>query len=592
MKPAPASRKAAPRKRSAAPAFVPPPGSDDNGPAPIDRHFATLVVELHGAPFPELEAAAQSLSAWRGAGHSCMPLEALGVPGLADTLRSSPVVGAPGDHRPLILDREHRLYLQRYWACENTLARAIRSRLGPPPPGLDPTLLAKSLARYFPGAGPDDLQQKAVAAAATGRFAVITGGPGTGKTRTVVALLAVLIEQFQAQGRTPRIALAAPTGKAAARLTQSISETAAALALPPQVRALLPGEAATVHRLLGNIPGSSAFRHNAGRPLPLDLLIVDEASMADLLLMAALFEALGPQTRVVLLGDKDQLASVEAGYVLGDICQPPPGTPNSAPLHGRIVELRKNYRFKDDSAIHRLSTLVNSGDADGVLRLLGEGTDPALRFAPTPAPAAMAAALRQPLQEGFRACLTENDPRAALARLNDFRILCALRQGPCGVAGLNRMAEHLLAQAGLIHPGQTHYHGRPVIILQNAYDLNLFNGDTGLILRDPEAGGQLRAFFLDSKGALQRLLPTRLPEHESVFAMTVHKSQGSEFRRLLFVLPERDTPVASRELVYTALTRAREAVTLWAPEAVLAAAIARTTARTSGLRSALWLEPA
>jgi exodeoxyribonuclease V alpha subunit len=290
-----------------------------------------------------------------------------------------------------------------------------------------------------------------------------------------------------------------------------------------------------------------------------------------------------PETaRVVLLGDKDQLASVEAGNVLGDICAPSA----ASPLRAHIVELRRNRRFADDSGIQRLSQCVNAGDAEGALALLEEKHRD-ISASPLPAPALLGEALRERVLAGWRAALETDDPRAALEHFGAFRILCALRRGPFGVANLNRLAEQTLAEAGLIEPGETFYRGRPVLITSNDYTLHLFNGDVGLLLPDPEARGELRAWFLDAAGALRRILPARLPEHETAFAMTVHKSQGSEFRRVLLVLPDRDTPVATRELVYTGMTRAREAVELWHHEPVLRAAIARRTERHSGLRDAL-----
>jgi exodeoxyribonuclease V alpha subunit len=435
----------------------------------------------------------------------------------------------------------------------------------------------------FAGSGAED-QRLAAQTAIKQNLTVITGGPGTGKTRTVVVLLALLVEQFAASGRLPRIALAAPTGKAGARLKEAIRTTAEELKLPEAIRTALPDEATTLHRLLGTLPDSPYFRHDASRPLPVDVVIVDEASMVDLALMAKLFDAVPPAARLILLGDKDQLASVEAGYVLGDICQAAeaPG----APLHRHIVELRKNYRFRERSGIQQLSGCVNAGDAAGAFAELTRDHED-VASAELPAAGALAQALRTPVLAGFRSYLEAATPEEALQHFSRFRILAALRRGPFGVENLNRAAEQILAEAALIQADAPQYHGRPIIIRQNEPNLRLFNGDVGLLLRDEAAGGDLRAFFLDAEGALRRFLPGRLPAHETAFAMTVHKSQGSEFQRVLLVLPDREHPVCTRELVYTGLTRARQHVELWYREPALRNAIARRTVRTSGLQDAL-----
>ena len=540
---------------------------------PLDAHFAALMLRLHGGPHEVLERAARIVSAGRAAGHICVPFESE-----AEALRTARVVGAPGEFKPLILDARGRLYLHRYWEYEAQLAAAIRARIGVDAP-CDAALLKRGLDRLFGNAAKtQDWQREAVETAVRRRFSVITGGPGTGKTWTLVAVLALLHEQFAARDAKLRVRLAAPTGKAAARMKESIQRTLETDPRFVECRALLDQEATTLHRLLGTIPDSPYFRHDANRPLAVDAVIVDEASMVDLALMAKLFAAIPPTASVLLLGDKDQLASVEAGNVLGDICH--------APLSGHIVELRENRRFAEDSGIRQLSSLVNAGDADGALAVLAENR-PDISTHGLPAPSDLSAVLRESVLAGYRACLEAEDPVTALTALNSFRILCALRRGPYGVENLNRLAEQALAEAGLIEPTAEHYRGRPVLITANDYQLHLFNGDVGMLLPDPEAGGELRAWFLDAAGGLRRILPARLPAHETVFAMTVHKSQGSEFRRVLLILPDRDTPVATRELLYTAITRARESVELWHEAPILRAAIARRTERSSGLRDAL-----
>lgn len=598
-------------RRSHSSKIIAPPGAEEIEFSAIDRHFARLMVELNGTASPELERAAQLVSAWREAGHICLPLESVGMEELDAKLRETRVVGRPGEAKPLILDARHRLYLQRYWHYEDSLAHAIAARLDMAP-GVDEKLLADGLERFF---GPNHVvnwQRRAAMTAVKKNFCVVTGAPGTGKTRTVVIILALLIEQFRARGKAIRIALAAPTGKAAARLKEAIQTTADILQIEAATRLAIPSDVTTLHRLLGTIPNSPYFRHHASRPLASDAVIIDEASMVDLALMANLVSALRDDARLILLGDKDQLASVEAGSVLGDICHAPREAISKAPIRDHIVELKTNYRFRDDSGIHRLSTLVNAGQPEEALAFLQNGPHPDVIGLPLPLAEALAPAVKDRVAGGkkvgsnpdrrkevpprdaaeavgFGDYLETTDPRAALLRFDTFRILCAVRRGPFGTENLNHLVEETLAAEGLIRPESgLFYHGRPVLVLRNDAQLKLFNGDVGLILADPDAGGELRAFFLDTGGDVRRLPPARLPAHETVFAMTVHKSQGSEFERVLFVLPDRESPVVSRELIYTAITRASKAVEIWFRDTVLRAGIVRTIERSSGLGEALW----
>ena len=361
-----------------------------------------------------------------------------------------------------------------------------------------------------------DLQEVAAKKAVTSDFTVITGGPGTGKTWTVMRILALLLEQ--PGGEKLRIALAAPTGKAAARLTESVRAVSETFA------------ATTIHRLLGYLPGSPYFRHDAENPLSFDVVIVDEASMVDLALMAKLVAAVPPEARLILLGDRDQLASVEAGSVLADICAAAESAAPNEPLHGAVVALRRNYRFAETGGIYRVSIAINSGDTEAAIAALQEGWRRS-RMAAATRCAQTGRCLAPTDRDRFRAFLKTDDPLEALAHLQKFRILCAVRQGPFGVENLNAVAEEVLADAGLLAPRRGWYRGQPIMITQNDYNLALFNGDSGIILPDPGAGGELRAFFLSAEGRLRRFLPSRLPAHETAFAITVHKSQGSEFRK-------------------------------------------------------------
>jgi exodeoxyribonuclease V alpha subunit len=427
-------------------------------------------------------------------------------------------------------------------------------------------------------------------------------------------ILALFIEQ--AAGPKLRIKLAAPTGKAAARLQESLRSAKAELNCDALVKAQLPEEASTIHRLLGSLPNSATFRHNADNPLAADVVIVDEASMVGLPLMAKLVEAVPKSARLILLGDKDQLASVEAGAVLGDICNAgfkrelsrefaadyenlagssrcddrtaQRAVPTNDALADCIVELQKNYRFGEAGRIYQLSQAINSGDAADALAVIGQpgsGNGP-ISWRHLPKAADLKEELKPIVLEHFAPCFEGNDAELILRQLEKFRILCAVRHGTYGVKSLNRLVEEILREAGFIQTDADWYAGRPVMITRNDYGLKLFNGDIGVAL--PDANGALRVFFRGEGGAIRPVSPLRLPEHETVYAMTVHKSQGSEFENVLLILPDRENPVLTRELIYTGLTRASGGVRLWLCEEIFRAAIARRVERASGLREALW----
>ncbi|BEH10484.1 MULTISPECIES: exodeoxyribonuclease V subunit alpha [Geobacter] len=584
----------------------------------IDACFADFLCRLAGGRNDDLHRAAMHASAAVGAGHVCLHLdEAFGSNGaaLAATLRALPVVGPPGGRTPLILDERSRLYLYRYWNYEYLVAEFIKQKSAKLRPVSLP-LLRAGIDRIFGPKGDDavDWQRVAAAAAVRSGFCVISGGPGTGKTSTVVSILALLLEQAGEEGTG--IALAAPTGKAAARLGDSIRDARQRLAAVTPVAERIPGQVSTIHRLLGVIPGSVRFRHNRHNPLPHRVVVVDEASMVPLPLMARLMEALAPSARLILLGDRDQLASVEAGAVLGDICDTgrahrfsapfrefirdaageeiegeaggegngQPGTPADS-----LVILRRNYRFGAASAIGAASAAVNEGDGDRLMALVsGEGMDGGVALRPVPPAERLAGALAESVVAGYGEYLRQTDPEQALICFDRFRVLGAVRQGEYGVQGLNRAIERVLARQGLIDADRVWYPGRPVMVTVNDYGLGLFNGDIGLVVADPAFSGGLAVCFPAPGGGVRRLSPARLPAHETVFAMTVHKSQGSEFDRILLVLPPFDSPVLTRELVYTGLTRARTGAVIWADEEILRSAAARRSERRSGLREALW----
>lgn len=593
---------------------------------------------LSAADRARLADAARALSLATSAGHVCTDVaawrRALPEPptaaDLAALLRRSGVVGtpdAPGTC-PLILDApqppdadapEGRLYLHRHFDLERRLAARVAAAATAAPLPVDEAA-ARALRALFgaPAGDAPDWQQVGAALALTRRLTVISGGPGTGKTTTVVNLLAALL----AQSPDARIALAAPTGKAAARMTEAIR--ARARALDPAIAARLPAEGSTIHRLLGW--GPEGFRHGADDHLPIDALVVDEASMLDLALATQLLEAVPLVARIVLLGDKDQLAAVEAGSVFADLSadptlsegcrdqlatlcavpavqlQPPPAARRTS-LADTALWFTRNYRFAADSGIGRLAVQVRDGLADEALATLRAARDDAAELADVrwiaddgEAPAAGTLAT---LWEGYAAYLAalRHDPTdvaAVTEAFGRFRVLCALRQGPRGTDAANATLTHALRSAlandgrlGAAAGGRSPWWpGRPVMVQRNDHGLRLFNGDIGLALPDVTgATDELRVYFPSAAepGGFRAVAPARLPSHDTAFAMTVHKSQGSEFEHALVLLPARRSPVCTRELLYTGITRARAQVTLVAGADAVRAATAAPTRRQGGL---------
>ncbi|MCT8274585.1 exodeoxyribonuclease V subunit alpha [Xanthomonas translucens] len=533
---------------------------------------------------------------------------------------------------PLVL--EHGLlYLRRYREYERRLAQGLRRLAAQPLPPFDVTTVAPLFAKLFPlpsategsprgregarsaGEGtsaadhPTDHQAQAAALALRRALLLVTGGPGTGKTTTIARLLLLRIAQAQATGgAAPRIALAAPTGRAAERMAESLrAAVTRALdhGIDPALAAALPAGASTLHRLLGVIPDLPRFRFDADNPLPFDLIVVDEASMVDLPLMCKLVEAVADGTQLILLGDADQLPSVEAGDVLaailqaagpGDALQPDdaqalhpllghtPSDTHSGGLAGHRVHLLRGYRQAQGFALAPLADAVRAGDADTALALLRSGDLAGVHFHEDSEDPL--AARRDALLAHWRALADADDPAAALRDAARLRLLTAVRAGAQGARGLNARIEHLLADSGAgarrLGAASPWFHGRLLLITENSYRHGLFNGDVGICLRD--AQGALVAWFEgEGDGQVRGFHPAALPAHESAFAMTVHKAQGSEFDDVWLQLPTRDARVLSRELVYTGITRARRTLHLAASEAVLRGALARHAARISGL---------
>jgi exodeoxyribonuclease V alpha subunit len=339
-------------------------------------------------------------------------------------------------------------------------------------------------------------------------------------------------------------------------------------------------EARTIHRLLGYGGRNRDFRHDSSRPLACDVVIVDEASMIDLLLMHSLLDAIPPHARLVLVGDKDQLASVDAGFVYGDLCE---AAKAAGALRGVAVELTKNWRFREHPGIEALASAVRAGDGDAAAAALA---DPQLKDATRSDPPADAREIVRQLDDEIAAVVTATNADGALAALSRFRLLCATNRGAYGVETLNHAIERHLRERGLVD-GADWYRGRPVLVTANDYNVGLFNGDVGVCF--PDADRHMRVWFPTTDGTLRAIAPASLPPHVTAWAMTVHKSQGSEFDRVVVVLPpERDSSrLLSRELVYTAITRARERVTILGTERTLCAAIERSASRASGLRDRL-----
>lgn len=565
----------------------------------LDSCFADFIVRITDGADDHLWLAAAMASAFNARGHVCLHLPAVAgceikpVPPEEETLRFPAVetmrdaltrcnsVGVPGAFTPLVLDSEDRLYLHRSWNAERRVAAGILSRCSAPV--LDNTLFAAALERYFPGGEQEgDLQRAAAEAALRSQFAVISGGPGTGKTTTVARIMALLIAA--AGGNPCRILLAAPTGKAAMRLQQSLAKVYARLSLTDELHAELPRTVSTVHRLLGMTGSGQGVRHNPDDPLPCDVLVVDEASMIDLPLMAAILEALPASARVILLGDRDQLASVEAGAVLADICA---GGEGAEPSRCRpaVVQLTKSYRFRDDSGIGLLSRYINAGDADGALDLLFSGGCSDVCWRPLPEAGSFGELFSAAVAEGYAAFAHAASPLEALSVLDRFRVLVPHREGRHGVAGLNRLVEAALHSRRDGTAMGTAY--KPVMVGANNYDLGLFNGDTGV--GSAESDGEQAVFFPIGEGAdVRRISALRLPYLEAAYALTVHKSQGSEYDSVLLVLPDMISGVLSRELLYTAVTRARHRVEIWCGQEIFRNTVERRTERYSGLQSLLW----
>jgi exodeoxyribonuclease V alpha subunit len=541
----------------------------------LDVDFAGLIERLAGPNGAAVTVPAALLSALRRRGHVCMELNRAPAEWFAAafgeeppegfdaskpwTLRAGqfPILGHPGEPAPLIVDAG-RLFLHRFWTCRRDLADIVRSRAAiPPQPPSD--AIRQALNETFPDPHHAD-QRHAAEAIASRRVVLITGGPGTGKTTAVIRAVRVLTEM---EAAAPRVAFAAPTGKAVARIREAVR--AANMNLDGATFS-------TLHRLLRIHPVTGRPAVDATHRLGVDRVIVDEASMVDLELMARLVRAVPPDVPLALIGDMDQLASVAPGSVFRDLCDGL--TTRGGPAADAVVRLSRNFRFDESSGIGRLARAINRGDADTACAIATEGR-PDVELRAPPDARGLGRALRARAAESWASLRDAASPSAALAALTEFRILAAHRVGPWGV-------ERISADLAILRGGERG-DGAPFMITANDPYADLYNGDTGVWWRE---GSDLSA-VVETDGALRSLPAARLPPHEPAWALTVHKSQGSEYDHVLLVLPDRDSPLLTRELIYTAVTRARRRVEIWGDPRILAGAIARRTARMGSLAGAL-----
>ena len=531
-------------------------------------------------------------------GHVCLNLVRVGELGMGldeilpdsvalwvTKLRESHLVGKAGDLTPLVLTDSGLLYLYRYWQAEHQVAVLIRERLKSVALQ-DETLLKQYIANWTSSQPELDWQKVAVLMALTRQFCVISGGPGTGKTTIVIRLL----EAFSNQDKTLRVALAAPTGKAAARMQQAI-------AMVRQDSSKEDVLAKTVHRLLGITPNNEQGKYNAENPLAVDVLIVDEASMIDILLMSKILKALPKTARLILLGDSKQLASVDSGAVLADLCrayagfsecfaegvlrltgQALPSVKATSLMADTVVILKHSYRFDKQSEIGQLAQSIQAGDSDKFINVLMRAGD-TIWWQKKMDKATIVKRVMKLYFTFFEAIKTQQDPLTCMQLFEKTQVLCALNNGAESVDSVNSLIEQALAkQSWRTHQG--FYHGRPIMVMKNDYSQGLFNGDTGLVMNNDQ--GVLAACFLDNR--MLRWVPlNRLPAHETAYAMTVHKSQGSEFEEVCIILPEQATALLTRELLYTAITRAKVKISLIATESILIQALTSQQDREMGL---------
>ncbi len=583
---------------------------------PIDLHAAIFLSRLSPEKSckPDQLIIAALVSHAIGMGHVCLPLKSIAGKTIFKTIKPYKIpdidilrkiliqwsaVGEPGGKTPLILDSDNRLYFLRYYNYQHTISQDLLTR-NKAIEDVDHPHAKQLINRLFPDTSILDGQRLAATLSLFKRLVIISGGPGTGKTHTVARILALL---NNVNSQPLRIGLAAPTGKAANRLQESIIQ--AKSRLDEKLQASIPENPQTLHRLLGFQPDSGSFRANKNNPLHLDLLVLDEASMIDIPMMAQVLEALPQKARLIILGDRDQLASVEAGSLFADLCGDTTHfkcsqqlysilsqynkhlqheRSSTVPFSDSVLRLQQSYRFKKDSCIGKLAAAVNNSDSKRMVKIL-DSSQPDFNFIAL-SQINILPWFSKALFHYYLDISKQNNPADALHCFDRFRILCALRDGPCGINSMNIMVKKILTDKGIISAGDTWYKGQPIMIRCNHYGLQLFNGDTGIIW--PTKDGTLLAWFSRTDGDLLSVAPSRLPEHEAAYAVTIHKSQGSEFDEVLLVLPPEEHQIVTKELIYTGITRAKNKLTLLGESIALQYSIEKKVIRHSGLARSLW----
>lgn len=475
----------------------------------------------------------------------------------------------------------NRFYLYRYWQYEFSLAKSVKE-MSETGSGYSEKHdeIEKNIETLFAADGKENGQLEAALMAVSNRFSVITGGPGTGKTTAIAKILAAIFKCCPDE----TVLLAAPTGKAASRMNEALKNAVAFagdLIDGDVAEKILSLSGSSIHRLLGWTRNPGVFVHNRENPLEAGIVIVDEASMIDLSMMSKLVDAVKKESSLVLIGDKDQLTSVEAGNVLGDICE----AFNEGAFEKRTVSvLKKSYRFGKSIFIGELADALNRGADIETLKTIFDGCDDgSVNLVNCNVSRAMEV-VEEAVVKNYSFLFKDNDVSKILEELEKFRILCASKLGNGGVGSINRFCEKIFAKAGIIRSAEIWYHGRPVMVTENNYVLELFNGDCGVIL---EKDGEKRGYFSANDGSVRSVPVSMLPNVETVYAMTVHKSQGSEYDEVMIILPEKEMSVLTKELVYTAVTRAKKKLSIIADEFILECSVKKSAARNSGLADAL-----
>ncbi len=530
---------------------------------------------------------------------------------ISAVLRKHHSVGGEDDYSPVILDESGRLYFYKFRKFETSLTDNILERTSPALSSDEVMNIRSEFMALFPFEDNTiDMQALSAYLSLRSRFTVISGGPGTGKTFTVVKIISLLASAYSRKGRRISIALAAPTGKAAARLKESVKSSLSGLDIPEDIEALIPGETYTIHRLLKTRGRMTGFVHNEANTLPHDVVVIDESSMVDLALMTRLICALKKDSHLILLGDRDQLASVEGGAVFGDICDRGnehgytpgmareisdffgqtdsgiiPSDDSSNPMLGSLAVMHRSYRFGTGSGIGLLAESIKKGDSLRCVELLRDGQFPDIRIIEDGTESSAVSVIEQKADEFFTGPSSGTSAETMAGFIRSFSVLTAMRRGIRGAENMNTLVEKALASWDIIDPSERFYTGRPVMIRTNNYRLNLFNGDIGII-RNTDS--EKNALFHDEGGDIRSIPLMRLPEHETAFAMTVHKSQGSEFDSIMLVLPRKWNRLLTRELLYTAVTRARKNVVIVADGELLKQMVITPVNRSTGLRERIW----